>query len=154
MKILLLILSAPVALFAQSAQLTPLASGGQINAALYSDAAHGSLFPGLDASLKRFGVVITNTTNQPVIASVIRWDWTAPDGKPRSATEEKDTTGFQPIAGANSTFLMLPHQAPTAPGGRVVSAGFKMPADLLHRTKRQGDHRHDHLRRWAGDRAG
>ena len=136
---LLLILCAPVALLAQNGtQLTQLASGGEINAAIYSDAAHGSLFPGLDATLKRFGVVITNTTNQPVIACLIRWDWTDPDGKPRLFSDQKDTTGtFQPIAGANSTFLMLPRQAPTAPGGRVVSAGFKMPAGLLTAVVRQ-----------------
>lgn len=129
---LLLILCAPVALLAQTAKLAPLASGGQINAAVYNDAAHGSLFPGLDPSLKRFGVVITNTTNQPVVATQIRWDWTDPDGKPRILIEQKATIGtYQPIAGANSTFLMLPRQAPTAPGGRVMSAGFKMPAGLL-----------------------
>lgn len=134
MKLLRLLLLAcvPIALLAQSpTQLTPLASGGQVNAAAYSDSAHGSMFPSLDATLKRVGVVIANNTDEAVIASLVRWDWVDSTGKKGSLVEQKDTIGVSmPIAGPHSTWLVLPSHAPMAPGGRLV-ATFKMPAGFL-----------------------
>src|SRR5262245_38139348 len=108
---------------AQPAKLTPLASN-EISVANYDDNQHGKDFVRLDPSMKRYGVVLTNHSDRPVLVAHIRWAWIGADAKEGQLTQEHNsfvTDG--PVLNARSTMLILPNGMSTPAGQRFVGSG-------------------------------
>ena len=122
-----LILVVPLVVKAQPAQLTPFPSK-EITVANYDDKLHWWTFPGVirDPALKPFAIVITNSTDRPVIAARIQWNWIGGDGKPHMETQDHNslTSAYGSLVNARSSVLILPNGMAIQKGAAPLPSFF------------------------------
>jgi hypothetical protein len=129
MKMLLalpLVLVTALIVHAQTANVTPFPSK-LISIASYDDKLHFWTFPGgiRDSTIKPFAIVVTNSTDRPVVALHVVWGWTGADGKPHSLLQEQNKLGqtYGVVVDANSLSLILPNSMVVPKGGSVPHIG-------------------------------
>jgi hypothetical protein len=116
---------------AQTVRLTPFPSK-LITVASYDDKLHWWTFPDAvrDAAMKPFAIVVTNSTDMPVIAAHVQWNWISADGKPHTLVQEHNglSVPYASIVKAKSVSLILPN-------GVVIQKGSR-PIPFLKRSQR------------------
>jgi hypothetical protein len=133
--IYLVVFACPVIASAQPAQLTPFVSK-KISLVSYDVNVHGRYFCSFitDPRMKRLAIVISNSSDQPVIAAHVRWKWIDAAGEPGELMQQHNslvsTSGF--VASARSTLLILPNGTATQAGQRSGMRGYTLlPQSLL-----------------------
>jgi len=149
----LVVFASPIIVSAQQpAQLTRFVSN-EISVANYDDKIHGRYFADLftDPRVKRFAIVVTNSSSQPVIAAHVRWKWIDSSGKPGELMQQHNSLLSGPgfVANARSTVLILPDGTATQTGQRARACGWPPASatalDCINRNCGLGCH---YLGRW------
>jgi hypothetical protein len=133
----LVVLACPIITSAQQpAQLKRFVSN-QISVANYDDNVHGRYFAGFlaDPRIKRVAIVVTNSSNQPVVAVHVWWKWIDASGKPGQLVQQHNSLVSRSsfVANARSTVLILPNGTAAQTGQRMSGAfgSLGLPPPLL-----------------------
>jgi len=105
----------------------------EISVANYNDNEHGKKFVGVDPTMKRFGVVLTNHSDRPVNVAHITWKWIDANGKPGELTQEHNSfvTLGGPVVGPQSSVLILPNATSMQAGQSGFTGGYlHLPAGM------------------------